>query len=210
MFLSDGPSSEQITRRIPSALQFNDRRVGRERTYPASEIQSRANERQCPLLCPRGFTLIEIMLVVLLLGIIAGLAVPNLGRTYYRILLNQTTQQMAYVMRYAQSRAIIKKDQHEMVIDTERNRYYLTQEKISDLSEYPSEPVFERISGRLGRNFEIPKTIQLQTADASIRFYPDGRIDKAVVSLCYQTQCLKISTQQQSGYVNVLESATDQ
>ena len=58
---------------------------------------------------PRGFTLVEILLVVMLIGLAAGLAVPNFSGSFSSLQLRETAENLGYLMRYAQSRAIIRR-----------------------------------------------------------------------------------------------------
>jgi len=156
-----------------------------------------------------AFTLIEILLVIVILTIIGGLAIPNLSQTFSRVQLNQTANDMAYLMRYAQSRAIIQRFTCQFILDAENKRYWITQQNSpaqedSDSSE--SQPSFKKISGRLGRTLGIPLDIQVQAENPTMQFYPDGRIDKDSFQLCLKHRCVTVSTKEKSGYVRVLES----
>jgi type IV fimbrial biogenesis protein FimT len=54
----------------------------------------------------RGFTLIEIMIVTVIIGIAAGLAAPNLTAMYARYELNQATSNLYNRILFARSAAI--------------------------------------------------------------------------------------------------------
>ncbi len=65
----------------------------------------------------RGFTLVEILLVVVIMAVIAVLAVPNFSRTYAGIELHKTADDLAYRMRYVQSYAITKNTRARLEFD---------------------------------------------------------------------------------------------
>ena len=157
-----------------------------------------------------GFTLIEILLVLLVLGVISGLAVPNLSQMFSRFQLSHAANDMAYLMRYAQSRAVIQRLVCRFSLDKENNQYSIAQKDSSDDEDAPSDTndsaaVFSKISGRLGRIFSIPSNIAVQAQNLTVQFYPDGTIDKDSFKLCSKNQCFVVSTKEKSGAVNVWE-----
>ena len=156
----------------------------------------------------RGFTLIEIILVVVLLLIIAALAIPNFSHTYTTVELQTSTQDLAYLMRYAQSRAISKNKNVQLEFNPEFTQYWLTQEKL-DQDDSADQEEFERFDGRLGKTYEIPRDILLEDAPQTIRFYPDGNIEKKHFYVCQPAFCYTISTQDQKGFVDVFEEKVE-
>ncbi len=149
---------------------------------------------------PRGFSLIELILVVLLLSVIAGLAVPNFKQSFSNLKLNQTAKDLSYVMRYAQSRAVSKGIVIRLEFTSEMDRYHLTQ-----LSSKGSLGEYERFKGRMGREFEISDLIKIDFMEGNVTFFPDGTIEKKEINVCKEDRCLLISTKVQRGYVNVIE-----
>ena len=151
----------------------------------------------------KSFTLLEILLVVVILGIVVGFAVPNFQNTFNRFQLSETAKDIASLMRYAQGRAIMKGKKQQLEFDSEHSRYWLT-EQVKD--EEQDSAIYETIKGRYGRVFGIPKEIKVDAENPHIRFYPDGKIDKARIfvhdgSEHYYT----ISTKEQTGYVQIYD-----
>lgn len=151
-----------------------------------------------------SFTLIELLLVILLLGIVTGLAIPNLSQLYSNLQLKQTTVDISVLMRYAQSRAITQKRICRLNFDSQFSRYWITQ-ATSNVDSEVLEGSFQRIKGRWGRLFSIPKHITIESGKESVEFYPDGRIEKIRVYLSYKKSHFTISTQEQMGRVRIFD-----
>ncbi|VAX36076.1 hypothetical protein MNBD_UNCLBAC01-977 [hydrothermal vent metagenome] len=150
----------------------------------------------------KAFTLIEIILVVIFMGIVAGLSFPNLSQVYFKFKLNQQTDQLAYLMRYAQSRAVIKQKQHRIIFSLDQKIYWLEMESV-DGDQVSKEDSFVRVEGRLGKNFRIGQDVDFKGESAQILFYPDGKIDRQAFQMCWKKHCLVVSTKEVSGYVHV-------
>ena len=183
----------------------------------------------------RGFTLIELILVVFLIAVIAAAAVPNFSRTYQQMVLRQTADDLALVMRYAQSRAISKGVLHRLQLDLRGGRYWLT---VVGKSGNPGNAKEETIPGRMGTVHQAPSSVQLDNAAvvnaaaaapkisggqdgtagpssspadfnsggaANVDFFPDGTMTKTAFSVCQLERCLIVSTQEQMGYVEILD-----
>ena len=54
----------------------------------------------------KAFTLIEMLLVLIILSVIVGLTVPNFGKSVNTFELKKTANDIVYLVRWAQSRAI--------------------------------------------------------------------------------------------------------
>ena len=149
----------------------------------------------------KAFTFIEIILVVLIVAIIAGLAVPNFSKTYAAIELKGCAQDLAYLMRYAQSRAITQNHTLQLQWSPDFSQYSLMQE-----NEAVKDAAFVPLDGKMGRSFLIPKGITLTSTKAVISFYPDGNIDEEAMEICQEKRCLTVSTKIQNGYVRVFDA----
>jgi hypothetical protein len=151
----------------------------------------------------KSFTLLEIILVILVIGVIAGLTVPNFSKTYADIELKKGAEDLAYLMRYATGRAVIKNIKTRLEFNSEFSQYWLAEE-IKDSVE-AGEGEFKKISGRLGKKFNIPSGIKIELEDEFVSFYPDGSMDKKYIYVCNEKRCLIVSTKEKRGDVLVLE-----
>ncbi len=153
----------------------------------------------------KAFSLIELLLVIVLLGVVAAVSVPNFSKTYGRLRLKQTAENVQYLMNYAQSRAIIKNLSFRLQWEEGFRRCRLTEEAVRENGS-PRERVFQKISGRWGREISFPSEIQVTSSLSQFEFYPDGTIDKGTISVCGQKNCYTISTQEKRGRVRMFSA----
>jgi len=149
----------------------------------------------------KAFTLIEIMLVVIVIGIILVLAAPNFSKGYSRFELNKTADDLLSVSRWAQAMAIGKAQIYAVSFSDDRHSYDLTQEEINEENnDAPSDQDnFKPVKGALGRMHLIPQAIRLDSKDDQIKFYPDGTIDPATIQLASSDKKVELSSTQIRG-----------
>lgn len=144
----------------------------------------------------KGFTFVELLIVVILLGVVAALSIPNFRNSYYNFLLSDTSHNITYFMRYAQARSISERLPHRLNFNLDRSKYWLTKRSDS------LEEQFERLKGKFGRVFAINDNLTLECESMEINFHPDGKIDKINIYLSNKSERFyTISTEAQSGYV---------
>jgi prepilin-type N-terminal cleavage/methylation domain-containing protein len=129
-----------------------------------------------------AFTLIEIMLVVIIIGIVLAMAAPNFSKGYSRFQLKSTADDLLSVSRWAQAMAIGQERIYALSFSSDHRSYKLMRVKSDDENDV-QEDSFEPVNGTLGRMHTIPDTIRLDTQDERIEFYPDGTIDPATIQL---------------------------
>jgi Tfp pilus assembly protein FimT len=151
---------------------------------------------------PFGFTFIEIILVVILLSAVAVLSLPNLGKTFSAFQFQNLVQDMAYVLRYAQSRAIIKGRPVRFMLDSTNRHYWLLQQG-------EGQEDFSLIANRQGRKFRIEQDVGIEMTVSYIEFFPNGQISPANIKICRKQDCLVISTEIQRGQVLVFVEPKD-
>src|SRR2546421_1459049 len=70
-----------------------------------------------------GFTLIELMVVLVLIGIMTALIIPELKGTYEDALLRSSSRELANVFNLAYSRAVSINQLHRVRLDRHSGRY---------------------------------------------------------------------------------------
>lgn len=115
-----------------------------------------------------GFTFLELILVLVLMGLVAGLVMPALGGVLDRTQRNAAAREIASAMRYARSQAVSAKTATAFVADFEMNRYWLENlgtEERSSVRFLPREIVFREFSSGDGQRAD---------GTVSIVFFPRG------------------------------------
>ena len=160
----------------------------------------------------RGFSLIELLLVVVLMVTVAGLSIPNLPKQFSSMELSAAARQLSSLMRYAQSLAVVHQKEYRLCFSTESARYWLEQKAADDAAEDLDEALdgqerFEKLNGPRGKIFSFPRGISLDAEQDLVRFYPDGTMDRARIMLTNANKKTKIiSTQERRGQVDVLSA----
>lgn len=144
-----------------------------------------------------AFTLIEILLVVIIIGIISALAAPNFSKGYFRFELNKTADDLLNCSRWAQAMAISQERTYALFFSHDHRSYALARLKTEDTS--VDQENFEPVNGSLGRMHPIPETVSLDTKNDRIEFYPDGTIDPVKIKLSCPSQKILLSSTQVRG-----------
>lgn len=123
-----------------------------------------------------GFTLLELLVVVLIISVTLGLTTPIFRKTFSNIQLTSTGSEMVSLMRYAHERAIVEKIILRLNLAKDGTSFWLTK-KITD------EEVFDKLDGKFGREFILPKDLKIESKVDSLDFYPDGEIDESIIEI---------------------------
>jgi len=72
-----------------------------------------------------GFTLLELMVVCVLIGIVTAMILPEMKGTYEEALLRSNARKLISVFQLASSRAIATREPHRVKLDLKEHRYRL-------------------------------------------------------------------------------------
>jgi len=155
-----------------------------------------------------AFTIIELLLVVSLMVVMAGLSLPNLPRYFSSVKLDQTARHLSHLMRYGQSLAVIHQKEYRLHLSLSELKYWLEEEVLEDAREHKKgadeEKDFQRMAGEKGRIFSIPTGLTIEAEDPDIDLYPDSSMDRAqIVMYGKNNKKMVVSTQQKRGQVDV-------
>ena len=75
-----------------------------------------------------GFTLVELMVVLVVIGIVTAAVLPEMRGTYEGALLRSTSRQLVDMIHLANSRAISMRQPHRVTFDRSRGKVFLEKE----------------------------------------------------------------------------------
>lgn len=118
-----------------------------------------------------GFSVIEMMIVVVIIGIMTGVATPKLSKAYTRIKLKAAARDIASDFRLARSMAISKKEQHALFFDPSSRTITLFRDKTN-----PATPTFESSDSVIAVDTLLKEYLYLGTdcTNNVIAFRPSG------------------------------------
>ena len=148
----------------------------------------------------RGFTLLELMVVITLIAIMSAVIIPEMKGTYEDALLRASSRELISVLNLASSRAVAVNQIHRVRLDREVGRYVLercARERGAQTEFVPVRDGFgneANLDSRIKIDILKPETELPGDADpaeesddaeasASIRFYPDGTADARQIVL---------------------------
>jgi prepilin-type N-terminal cleavage/methylation domain-containing protein len=129
----------------------------------------------------RGFTLLELILVMGLVGILLGLAAPSLQNFMKSRRTADAAAQVLAMTRAASTRSMSEGAVFRLNIDPRNSTYWLTQQDAG---------VFVDLNNEFGGQLTLPEgtTISMKAAADKaprtyIEFYPSGRTEAATIEL---------------------------
>ncbi len=154
-------------------------------------------------LCRHGFTLMELMVVLVLIGLMTAMILPEMRGTYEEAVLSSTARKLADVCGIAYSRAVAVQQPHRLRLDRAAHRYSVERRisRTGGEDNYAPAQDIPGGEGKLDSRISIdfgnpnegavgwvasdpsPPAQQVQYSDEGIVFYPDGTADARKIQL---------------------------
>ena len=131
-----------------------------------------------------GFTLIEILLVLVLLGIFVGLVIPRVGILFFDYEFHSTINQIEKLIRFASYNSVLNGNIYRLTIDRREKSFVLFQKGTDD-----DKQEFENVPGRAGSSLILPQNMDISDLSMdTVYFFPDGSSTIATVTLTYRNE----------------------
>jgi len=146
----------------------------------------------------RAFTLIELMTVIVIIGIMTALIIPEMKGTFEETLLRSTARELLNAIELASSRAISLNENLRVQLDPVGHRYTIERRvREGKQAEFAPLPDISGSAGELDQRIAMeirrpgaeptdesaPNDAPLQKGSEPISFYPDGTADAAMILL---------------------------
>jgi prepilin-type N-terminal cleavage/methylation domain-containing protein len=138
---------------------------------------------------PGGFTLVEMMLVFLLIGIMISVAIPRWRDVYSETSVHESSKMITALADFAREKSVLEHRQYRLILDKRERAYWLERQTTFPQTDTETfEPSKDNPSGRfrLPDQFyfdEIRLNGKKARGNSSITFYPDGTSDEVEVTV---------------------------
>ena len=133
----------------------------------------------------RGFTLIELMVVMLLISIVLAIALPKFGGGAFQDPVKKLSRWMINTVKSLRSTAIQKQQTQGLVIDLSNRRMWLVNDAMDEeaVQAAASNKAVELPDAIRYMDVQFPQQERETSGTAEIRFYPAGYSDQVLIHL---------------------------
>jgi len=138
-----------------------------------------------------GFSMIELLVILVVLGLAAAVTVPSYKNFFRSIRLKKTAEDLAHHLRYGRTHALIRQEPVRLAVDRAERTFRLQEARLNE----DGETEFLPLRGQWGVLYRIPSDLELREGCPEIVRLPgDGSISKAEFCLCSFKECLSVRT----------------
>lgn len=151
-----------------------------------------------------GFTLLELLVVLVLATLMLSLVVPRFAAVVPGVELKSTTQKTASLLRYARSRAMAESRLIAVDLDPDAHALRMShRDEPIDLPDSIALTLNDEGALALGSEIVVPATDGDPASASSIRFYPDGSSSGGRLQLAGSSGRYEISVDWLTGQVRI-------
>ncbi len=195
------------------------------------QMQMREINRRTRAATNGGFSLIELVVVILLLGIMTAFAVPKFKGMYQQSEMARVATKLIELINYAHQRAVLEQQPQTLIADIREGEYWmevLDEERESKRrgsrtrSSRRRQKTLKTLDGKLPKDYEFTycylplKDDVVRRDEARLVFYPDGSCDGMHLILARldpdndrNDRYIFIRLNSNTGKISVLESYSD-
>lgn len=165
------------------SICFADQSTGKVSRLPSSSPDSRQNSFQKTLVATRGYTLIELIVVIILLGLMLGLVVPKFRQTVLNDNLDATSLRIIGLVQNLRERAISDQISYVLHLDIREK----------ELWAFATDATAEEQETAKDRAYQLPVDVEIEDVwswsrgklydEATIKFSRKGYIEKSIIHL---------------------------
>ena len=132
----------------------------------------------------KAFTLIEIMVVMLLISIILGVAVPRFDNGAFQDSQKTITRKIINIVSTLRAKSIAEQKTYALVIDVSNDRYWVVDESMDEIAmAQATEKALKLPDDIHFVDIQFPDQGQLRSGMVEIQFHPAGYADQALIHL---------------------------
>ena len=127
-------------------------------------------------LLQKAVTFVELFIVIIIIGILAGLSLPKLKTAADNIELENFVKEIYYLSRYLQGSAAAQGKIFQLSIDKNKGEFQAAYEQAGE---------FKNLGGRFGKIYKAPAGAQVSLSPAektAVYFYPDGAVEQIKIT----------------------------
>ncbi|TMG86944.1 MAG: type II secretion system protein GspH [Betaproteobacteria bacterium] len=142
----------------------------------------------------RGVTLLELLVVLMLMALIAGIAIPMFGGGVSSSDLKSAAREVAAGLRFARDRAIAQRAESLLELDLDGRTFRV-----------PPDPRTHRLPARLDLKLYTAQRDLVSEKVGAVRFFPDGGSNGGRITLAAGERKYDVDIDWLTGRVSILE-----